>query len=49
MMESAALLPFVQRGNGLEIRADYRIRGFGCWLPPSTRRASTSLTGEAGL
>ena len=30
MMESAALLPFVQRGNGLEIRADYRIRGFGC-------------------
>lgn len=48
MMESAALLPFVQRGNGLEIRADYRIRGFVCWLPASTRRASTSLTGESG-
>ena len=47
-MESAALLPFVQRGNGLEIRADYRIRGFVGWLPASTRRASTSLTGESG-
>ena len=43
-----ALVRFVQRDSGLEIRADYRIRGFVCWLPASTGGAGTSFTGESG-
>ena len=43
-----ALVRFVQRDSGLEIRADYRARGFVCWLAASTGGAGTSFTGESG-